>query len=846
MNEVEKIFSCLSKTDKVLVFTSETAARNVLTAYTEKNPGKAVFFDRVMSWDRFLLSLLDTEGKRAVTKTERKIFAYSFLKNGGLEKLEYFASSDFPESITGYASGISRELEFLPAPSDTIRDELPSSMLHDIDLIRESYTAFLEERNLYEKRYLKPDYSKIEVGKYIFVFPETFTSTLTSSITSTGKVDVIPVPSSSHIPLIERENSLSEIREMMREIEIDRKTYPDTEIAVTSSSLSTYRPYLESEAARMDIPLVFTSSLKLSDYPEGRFIKALYNTYKSNWSFRETERLLLDPVFPFKDRCKLVTIIRSAVDGRLEEGGIRSWMSVLKGEEKELFLNISSSLERIVKSHNPELTLRYLKEFRDTYFIENKWNEEEDRVFGSILELLTASGDEPLDDLFRLFIYLLDETEYVEKTEETSGIRVYAYPASAGLITKVHYIIGLDDNTTERKLDDYPFLTTGEREEISITESILDLYSSTVFTDKTVITGTTSGIDGARLLPPYFLGRTVKSKEEASDRYKDERKYWIEGIKPERRPYPGQSRAFSRAAGTSLVGRNAKVKLKSFAGEEISLSVSRVKDFDLCPYRGYASSRLKLKEKDYSPVLEDPRATGEILHSTVEKALDEAGTIGNIDQERLEYIFLKELDDAFNKRKITTKSTYMHIKGKYIDKLSSIQSSTKAAVYSGYALAANEKKIEGYPLTGKITINGRIDTLLKDENGGLYIIDWKTGGGSDYSPSSLDDTSIQVILYALLLSGDVLGGAFYSFRDANYRIVWPQVTYRQKNGVSRTEGYSKEAVLLNSEERLEKISSAINEGDFTPTARAKNCLNCSYRGLCRSTFGAGKEKDDDR
>lgn len=139
----------------------------------------------------------------------------------------------------------------------------------------------------------------------------------------------------------------------------------------------------------------------------------------------------------------------------MEDRGRKSWMRVLDGDERELFKEIADKAESIVKSTRSSLTLKHIQEFRDTFFEDGEWNEEDDRVFGSALEILSSMGDEEIPGLFRLFLSLIDETAYVERSDDEKGIRVYAYPASAGLITPVHYIIGLDDRTTRMKIDDY-------------------------------------------------------------------------------------------------------------------------------------------------------------------------------------------------------------------------------------------------------------------------------------------------------------------------------------------------------------------------------------------------------
>lgn len=851
MDEVKRILDYLENTEKTLVFTSETAARNALSAFIIRNDGKAVFKDRTMSWDSFYLSLLDTNGKRSVTKTERKIFAYTFLKNGGLTSLSTFASGEYPESILAYSSSIASLLPYFPSPDDSIREHISRDMLRDIELLRTAYSSFLDKKGLYEKNYLVPDYTKIEKGKYVFVFPSTFTSSSVQDILRLGKVEVIDAPDGGETPLIEYPNAISEIRWTLRRIKEDRKKYRDDEIALSSSSIDSYRPYLESEAKKRDIPLVFTSSRPLSSYSEGMFLHQVYSTVTSGWTFKETKKLLLDPRYPYRDRDMNIRIIRLGVEKKMEDGGRECWMRILDGEEREFFRKASESAEGIVKSTRSSLIVKHIQEFRDNFFEDGEWNEEDDRVFGSALDILRETGDEEIPHLYSLFLSLVDETGYVERSDSESGIRVYSYPASAGLITPVHYVIGLDDRTTRMKIDDYPFLVSLTRPEaLDITEAVLKTYRATSFCDKLVISGTTDGFDGARLLPPLFLDSTVRNKEEIGDEYSGERDLWIENKSPEEKPSISQADGFKRARKTSLRGHSEEVTADPFTDEKVSISVSKMKEWDMCPYRGYASTRLCLQDKDFEPKLEDPLVIGNILHETVEESIAEAGTIANIDIERMQARFSDKLDESVKKHKITSHYSYEHMKGRFIDKLEYVKSSSKASVYDYLTLEENEKKIENYPLTGEITVNGRVDTILvNDENGDAYIIDWKTTGSSDYSPD-LGEISLQVILYAVLLEDDdtlsVKGGAFYSFSDCNYKIIWPSEEYWYTNCNRKgKEGFDVTLLKTEIEERLAKIRSALESGNFTPTVTEHSCTNCPYPRLCRAKFVASMEENND-
>ena len=79
-------------------------------------------------------------------------------------------------------------------------------------------------------------------------------------------------------------------------IEKDLLSEDPDDIAITSSSLDTYRPYMEEEAKKRDIPLIFTSFSPLSSYPEGKILEAMYGAVKTNWSLQEVKNLILDQI----------------------------------------------------------------------------------------------------------------------------------------------------------------------------------------------------------------------------------------------------------------------------------------------------------------------------------------------------------------------------------------------------------------------------------------------------------------------------------------------------------------------------------------------------------------------
>ena len=155
MDTKEKIYSIILNTNKTLVFTSETMARNTLSDFISTHPGRAVFKDRFISWDRFLLSLCDTKNKREVTDTERMAFVSSFIKKHGFSYLSYFVDPRYSDSIPSYIRYISKILPFFPVVDEGNTEYLFEEMAEDIKKIRPEYEAYLLERGLYDENYLE-------------------------------------------------------------------------------------------------------------------------------------------------------------------------------------------------------------------------------------------------------------------------------------------------------------------------------------------------------------------------------------------------------------------------------------------------------------------------------------------------------------------------------------------------------------------------------------------------------------------------------------------------------------------------------------------------------------------
>lgn len=816
--------------NKTLVFTSEVVARNVLSSFLIANENTVVFKDRCISFDNFYLSLLNTGNKKQIRKEERMTFSYSFLSSN-IDRLSYFASPLHKESLISYASSLSSLLPFF---SDT--EGIEKKALDDIKIIKPIYDEYLEKNNLYEKNFLTPEIEKIEKGKYVFIFPETFNNKWAMEIVNKGLVDSLSIPKVETPQILSYKNSISEIKALFRKIYKDLETCSYSDIAITSSSLNTYRPFLERESKLKDIPLLFTSTTPLSSYSESRFFSSLYNWYNSDYSLKETKELFLDPTYPFKDREQLRDIISRAIERRiLKDGGIENWKEVLRNEQFSYLEKLINATKKIIVSTRPNVMINAINDFRDNFF-DSSWDRNTNKIFGTLVDILEKMGKEEIEDSFLVFLSLIEQSSYVEKTENKEGIKVYSYPSSCGIIAKKHYLIGLDDKSTTLSITSAPFIND---DKIDLTSSLLSVYSIQSFQDELIVSGSTLGFDGARLLPPFFLTNVKKIEIIESDQYSEERKMWHEGKEPLLSPTLFQSLSYLNANNNILRGRKEDVEVEQFTEEKLEMSVSNAKKFDECPYKGYASFRLKLRRKDFDTILDDATEIGNILHEAVQEELDNSRSLTLISVSNLKEKFKEKLK---NSKKIKSKAIKYYLFEKF--NFNRLINEKKISACEDMKLLGNELEVADYPLIKNITIKGRIDSLFKNEEGKYLIIDWKKNGSNDYSNKSIDDVSLQLVLYSMLLekgkvekmeeenfaNGSIICAAFYSFESDKYFFVWSPLLDEKNNE------YGIELVYSNAKKRLEMIQNNLDSGSFTPKYSEKGCMNCEYKGLCREQF----------
>ena len=812
INDIEsRIFKAFND-GNTLVFTSEIVAENWLAKYLLKNNRTSIFSDRAISWDSFKLKLVNTSGRTPADNIARNAFAAKLLKNPEVfSKLKYFANPEHPESIKSYSSAIAGYLPYF-AYCD---NQVDQTILEDIGIIKPAYEAFLKENNLYEFNYLyKEDKADADLSKYCIVFPQTINDPVVLEDIH-GICSDINLDTGTKSPLVEYENSISEIRDVFRQInsilssDEDARSY---DIAITCASLDSYRVYMEEEAKKYDIKLHFTSEIPLMRSYQGKLFAALYKMKKEEFSFESVKNFLLNPIFPFKKDFVLKNrrIIDYAISTKLTNGPLERWYEYIEkagdvsvrpdfrnkdeakfkeaGKDLEYFRTIGRAITDITEESEPILIVRKIRSFVDNFFyIEKNADPSEKFVWEKCLDLLRKMRFYTEDtDTWELFMSLLEKSSYRDKNSD--GIPVYSYPVSVGLSVKYHFVMGLCDDNTVVAYDKYPYWTSRPQDDehsslrqVIKTDDNLNIICSPALSENLYLSGTTKNFDGAHLLPVLLLNNVkqtlgkdadpemsnlVKQRLE-NDYYTLEKEYFSNG-KALSKLTGNQYRSHIQAE-NSTITESGKEELPSPEMLQQNISASYFKSYAKCPYMGFVNIYLNKEQKVFEPERWDTKVIGTILHEAIQNSLEEKKKFRSIDNKTIEKHLLEAINNHAEKLELCSEAEKNSVFVKYSKLLPKIND------YSPLNLGFIPQEAELYKNeldyseteTGKTNyfkigntqcgVGGRPDTVLKyttDENGEKktgYILLDYKTSGKNDYGKSPAECSPQLAIYSRLI-----------------------------------------------------------------------------------------------
>lgn len=472
------------------VFPNETGARFWLADYALNSERGAIRSDRAVSWDTFRKQFLPRhDDRRPASTLIRQLFITQFLQNPHSEPLHWFAPLNYPEANERFSTSIAAILPQLSVVDDELISKLPDEMVHDLRILKEAYTNFLIDHQLFEPAYESPslDYAAEDVaqkGPYCILFPQTILDCdkLLFQLGDPDWITTFSIDSDAETgPCLEVfDNQLQELRTQLRRIAaLLEQGVPTHDIVITCAKLEDFQDVLQEEAKLREIPIRIVQGLSPLQYPAGRFFRALKRVYDEQASLDSMKALLLDPCYPWRDLPLHRRLIAKAIELRIDHGDLRNfkgndqWSSRLYRIDTDLsqwYDSLKKNIRNICTVSTIEMLREQLNQFQDTFFCDEQWNHPLETVSDSpysarinpdadvysfcmkridlLSDALTTGGFSECQGLFGIFLSLLEDSKYVPQQEQR-GIAVYAWPLTAGMLPRYHFAMNLFHNAVQ-------------------------------------------------------------------------------------------------------------------------------------------------------------------------------------------------------------------------------------------------------------------------------------------------------------------------------------------------------------------------------------------------------------
>ncbi|MDR2792537.1 MAG: PD-(D/E)XK nuclease family protein, partial [Treponema sp.] len=476
---------------------------------------------------------------------------------------------------------------------------------------------------------------------------------------------------------------------------------------------------------------------------------------------------------------------------------------------------------------------------------------------------------------FPVFQSYIQEETYVYESKER-GIPVYAYEVAAGIAPLVHFIINMNQDDATVVYDGRSSFLREDRkyrlciQDRDISAEFIKAYlMSAAIPVFTVADRTFSGaavphrklediLDGEVLqkqlpiLPDSYLTEIavlngITSKAPVSCPSDLQKKGWEAFAIIQKQPEGIDIRTTAitqpdlRLEVEKRLCTQKSERTKKSEDEDIRLSPSDLDEYLLCPFKWVLQRGLGVREKQTEIETLDQRDLGRLYHSILERLWTRIKEKHGRFQMREKESYKKYLDEEINQAIERAQNNEGYFQKPLYDML---KPRIKAALEDYLDCDAENlhgKTVVGaeYPLrktyAAPPALSGIADSILKDEDDGYIIRDYKTRTLPSAAELWADDDdfpkNVQMASYIAMLetSGERCKDArFYSIDNREFRPVIDEDNPHFK--------YEKEIAAV--DVVVEKIAAAMRNGEYmTPKNISRTvCRDCAVSSVCRKPY----------
>ncbi|MBU0956386.1 MAG: PD-(D/E)XK nuclease family protein [Spirochaetes bacterium] len=508
------ILTKLGDANTVFVFPSDLAAADALTEALRHSGRAALPLQRFISWDNFKNKVFaGNQQKRPSSSLLRLFFARSLLlRNQRKPFLNSILPREQAAASLNFVRHVAKALPALGSLPAGLDGRKPSPLLAEWLLIRQEYSSFMAEKELYEAAWEVRE-AESDGNSYILFFPDLtddwqdYAPALRDSAycncrlysewqdgqtgaEKTGS-EMTAMLAATRFP-----SALAEIRAVLLQIrQVVAKGLHPADILISIADLEQLRPVLEREAAVIGIPLDIREAGPLADSCGGRLLRDLLDTALTDCSFTAMRRLLLDKARSFRQADCIRRLMQLGLDKHILasipdlEGDI--WLASMDSRDRDLadcYRKIRNTGRKLLQANSFAAVREAYDAFRKEFIDGEQWSDlQNDELARCILVL------EELEDTARelglavvegaaeLWFQQLEDSPYLPLAR-SSGIPVHRFRVSAGCNPALHFVLNLNEQATRIEARKLSFLREDERvllagEDRDLSEGILRLLA---------------------------------------------------------------------------------------------------------------------------------------------------------------------------------------------------------------------------------------------------------------------------------------------------------------------------------------------------------------------------------
>ena len=885
------------------VFPTQVAADSWADALLDSLETGTVAMERFTAWDTFKGSSIRSQqqDKTSIPSVMRRLFATrliaenaALVKEGREPLFRSLINPVYAQEASSFASWISSLLPQLAlwkkhlgsAPADA----------EDIDLERlyEAYRDFLAEKKMFDPAWETPPFDA-HGNRYIIFYPEILEDFAeyqellekSESITLVKADELAPLSGATSPAGFIRtfDNSRAELHALVLEIkrahEEDGIPYEDMAVSIDRDGL--LLPYIERELALYSIPVKRRVAVPLTARGAGMLFPQIQECVSSNFSFESVKDLLLNNDLPWKEKQLNMELINFGIKNSCicsfekDNGLFDVWKDALKAssQTEERLATFYDKFNLLLTNISHAKDFKAIEDgwfaFRSTFLDETAFTGQADNVLGRCLkelaELIRIQTDYPdmqIDGCFSFFTEQLDSTEYLEQSAAT-GVLLYPYRNAASAPKALHFVPAAGQDAVTVSYSPLRFLSQEKRTKLGVEDSdvsaiFLKMYGQNSF-HGTWYSCAEKSFAGYTL-PHSALASEKASVPENNDPIAEQRA-WLSG---QRGSFPATVSETDKAGFADWSSRACELtspdtalegidKSALYEGDKVRVSESALADFFTCPRYWYYSRCLKLKPFSLEADLMEDVWIGTLYHKILETfftSIKESSQNQILDPDKPGVLddYLSRINKAVEagiadaKGSPLSKELLQKQKDAYTEKVRNCILSFCSEFY-GCSIAAIEKAITMNPDDENYLYTGKIDLVLRTNDGNIVLIDFKTGNSPSKSgcfPDKDDEELLKNFQFAMYIklweydnpdSDDVVSEChFYEIGNCARKTIVGKTARESKS----RQDMDASITLLDTYAAVyaEAISRSSLDAGIQPVFT--DCSSCRYKTVCRSTY----------